>query len=225
MKKSYSDVIERMKQISQISTDSELAALLGVQKSSISAYKNRGIPKDKLTIFSQKYNIDQNWLETGQESDFDSIRIVNMQEPISSNTIRIEILEVEASAGNGYFLTHAEQGLLAQEFDVNFFREKFGRNNGNSLKIISVCGDSMSPTLASGDLLYVDISETYFSFDGLYVFTYDDQIFVKRLQKVGRKMLVISDNPAYDKWEITNDEGLFIHGRVVFSLPMEMRKW
>ena len=39
MKKIYLDIIERMKEISQSSTDSDLAMLLGVQKSSISAYK------------------------------------------------------------------------------------------------------------------------------------------------------------------------------------------
>ncbi|OOF51943.1 transcriptional regulator [Rodentibacter genomosp. 1] len=183
-------------------------------------------PKNILEI-AAALGVNAHWLKTGEgEPDSQSvIRVVNMQEPINQNTVRVEILEVEASAGNGVFLTGTEQGLLAQEFDIDFFREKFGRSNSNTLKIITVCGDSMYPTLSSGDILYVDISERSFSFDGLYVFTYGEQIFIKRLQKVGHKLLVISDNPAYEKWEITDDEGLFIHGRVVFSLPMEMRKW
>lgn len=228
MKKSYLDVIERMKEISESATDTELATLLGVQKSSISAYKNRGIPKDKLTIFSQKYNVDLSWLESGEgDSGFDSVRVVNLQEPLTDNTIRVEILDVEASAGNGSFLTRTEQGLLAQEFDLDFFRRQFGRKDAKNLKIIAVKGDSMSPTLESGDLLYVDVAENYFSVDGLYVFTFDDHTFIKRLQKVGREMWAISDNKSanYKDWIIPKDEPIYIHGRVVFSLPMKMKAW
>lgn len=156
----------------------------------------------------------------------DSVRVVNLHEPLASDTIRIEILDVEASAGNGAFLTRTEQGLLAQEFDLDFFRREFGRTDAKNLKIIAVKGDSMSPTLESGDLLYVDVSENYFSVDGLYVFTLADHTFIKRLQKRGREMWAMSDNKAqYEPWQIPQDEPLFIHGRVVFSLPMKMKKW
>ena len=227
MKKIYLDIIERMKEISQSSTDSDLAMLLGVQKSSISAYKNRGIPKDKLIIFSQKYNVDLNWLENGESNNgFDSVRVINLHDSEARNTVRVEILDIEASAGNGTFLTRAEQGLLAQEFDLDFFRRQFGRTDAKNLKIIAVKGDSMAPTLESGDLLYVDVAENYFSADGLYVFTFDEHTFVKRLQKRGREMWAMSDNKEkYEPWQIHTDDPIYIHGRVVFSLPMKMKRW
>ena len=165
MKKIYLDIIERMKEISQSSTDSDLAMLLGVQKSSISAYKNRGIPKDKLIIFSQKYNVDLNWLENGESNNgFDSVRVINLHDSEATNTVRVEI--------------------------------------------------------------YVDVAENYFSADGLYVFTFDDHTFIKRLQKRGRKMWAMSDNKEkYEPWQIHTDDPIYIHGRVVFSLPMKMKKW
>ncbi|HHE9975100.1 TPA: DNA-binding protein [Haemophilus influenzae] len=111
----------------------------------------------------------------------DTVCVVNLHEPLAKNTIRVEILDIEASAGNGTFLTRTEQGLLVQEFDLDFFRRQFGRTDAKNLKIIAVKGDSMAPTLESGDLLYVDVSENYFSADGLYVFTFDDHTFIKRL--------------------------------------------
>lgn len=181
-------------------------------------------PKNILEI-AAALNVDPHWLKTGDGDPDPSYRIVEVSEPQNPNTVRIDILDVEASAGNGAYLNPTEQGLLSQEFDLTFFRQQFGRADAKHLKLITVKGDSMSPTLESGDLLYVDISENYFAADGLYVFTFDGQTFIKRLQKVGKEMLVISDNPTYKEWTFTQDDDVFIHGRVIFSMPMKWRKW
>ena len=171
--------------------------------------------------------VDVHWLKTGEgKPDADAVRVVHLPDQAAENTVRVEILDIEASAGNGTFLTRAEQGLLAQEFDLDFFRRQFGRTDAKNLKIIAVKGDSMAPTLESGDLLYVDVSENYFSADGLYVFTFDDHTFIKRLQKRGREMWAMSDNKEkYEPWQIHTDDPIYIHGRVVFSLPMKMKRW
>ncbi|KMZ26014.1 transcriptional regulator [Haemophilus influenzae] len=202
--------------------------MVGVSQPAISdivSGKTRS-PKNIVEI-ATALGVDVNWLKTGEgEPNSDYIRVVSMYEPKVENTIRVEILDIEASAGNGSFLTRTEQGLLAQEFDLDFFRRQFERTDAKNLKIIAVKGDSMAPTLESGDLLYVDVSENYFSADGLYVFTFDDHTFIKRLQKRGREMWAISDNKEeYKEWEIKQDDPVYIHGRVVFSLPMKMKKW
>lgn len=181
-------------------------------------------PKNILEI-ATALNVDPHWLKTGEGDPDPSYRIVEVSEPQNPNTVRVDILDVEASAGNGAYLSPTEQGLLSQEFNLTFFRQQFGRADAKYLKLITVKGDSMAPTLESGDLLYVDISENYFAADGLYVFTFDGQTFVKRLQKVGKEMLVISDNPTYKEWTFTQDDDVFIHGRVIFSMPMKWRKW
>ena len=209
-------------------SQAELARLIGIKQPSVFKILNGETrnPKKILEI-ATALGVNAHWLKTGEgERDADVVRVVNLQEPIGENTIRIEILDVEASAGNGAFLTRSEQGLLAQEFDLDFFRRQFERTDAKNLKIIAVKGDSMAPTLESGDLLYVDVSENYFSADGLYVFTFDDHTFIKRLQKRGREMWAISDNKEeYKEWEIKQDDPVYIHGRVVFSLPMKMKKW
>ena len=205
-----------------------LAEQVGVSQQAIAKVVNGDTKSPKNIVeIATALGVDVNWLKTGEgEPNSDYIRVVSMYEPKVENTIRVEILDIEASAGNGSFLTRTEQGLLAQEFDLDFFRRQFGRTDAKNLKIIAVKGDSMAPTLESGDLLYVDVSENYFSADGLYVFTFDDHTFIKRLQKRGREMWAISDNKEeYKEWEIKQDDPVFIHGRVVFSLPMKMKKW
>lgn len=207
-------------------SQAELARLIGIKQPSvfkILSGETRN-PKKILEI-ATALNVDPHWLKTGEGDPDPSYRIVEVSEPQNPNTVRIDILDVEASAGNGAYLSPTEQGLLSQEFDLTFFRQQFGRTDAKHLKLITVKGDSMAPTLESGDLLYVDISENYFAADGLYVFTFDGQTFIKRLQKVGKEMLVISDNPTYKEWTFTQDDDVFIHGRVVFSMPMKWRKW
>lgn len=207
-------------------SQAELARLIGIKQPSVFKILNGETrnPKKILEI-ATVLNVDPHWLKTGEGDPDPSYRIVEVSEPQNPNTVRIDILDVEASAGNGAYLSPTEQGLLSQEFDLTFFHQQFGRADAKHLKLITVKGDSMAPTLESGDLLYVDISENYFAADGLYVFTFDGQTFVKRLQKVGKEMLVISDNPTYKEWTFTQDDDVFIHGRVVFSMPMKWRKW
>ena len=207
-------------------SQAELARLIGIKQPSVFKILNGETrnPKKILEI-ATVLNVDPHWLKTGEGDPDPSYRIVEVSEPQNPNTVRIDILDVEASAGNGAYLSPTEQGLLSQEFDLTFFHQQFGRADAKHLKLITVKGDSMAPTLESGDLLYVDISENYFAADGLYVFTFDGQTFIKRLQKVGKEMLVISDNPTYKEWTFTQDEDVFIHGRVVFSMPMKWRKW
>jgi len=207
-------------------SQAELARLIGIKQPSvfkILSGETRN-PKKILEI-ATALNVDPHWLKTGEGDPDPSYRIVEVSEPQKPNTVRIDILDVEASAGNGAYLSPTEQGLLSQEFDLTFFRQQFGRADAKHLKLITVKGDSMAPTLESGDLLYVDISENFFAADGLYVFTFDGQTFIKRLQKVGKEMLVISDNPTYKEWTFTQGDDVFIHGRVVFSMPMKWRKW
>ena len=205
-----------------------LAEQVGVSQQAIAKVVNGETksPKNILEI-ATALGVDPHWLKTGEgEPDSDFVRVVNLHDPAAANTVRVEILDIEASAGNGTFLTRAEQGLLAQEFDLDFFRRQFGRTDAKNLKIIAVKGDSMAPTLESGDLLYVDVAENYFSADGLYVFTFDDHTFIKRLQKRGREMWAMSDNKEkYEPWQIHTDDPIYIHGRVVFSLPMKMKRW
>lgn len=207
-------------------SQAELARMIGVKQPSIFKILSGQTlnPKNILEI-ATALNVDPHWLKTGEGDPDPSYRIVEVCEPQNPNTVRIDILDVEASAGNGAYLSPTEQGLLSQEFDLTFFRQQFGRADAKHLKLITVKGDSMAPTLESGDLLYVDISENYFAADGLYVFTFDGQTFIKRLQKVGKEMLVISDNPTYKEWTFTQDDDVFIHGRVIFSMPMKWRKW
>lgn len=75
------------------------------------------------------------------------------------------------------------------------------------LKMITGWGQSMAPTIKDRDPLLVDISIREFTGDGIYLFSHDDMLYVKRLQKKGKDRLkMISDNKHHDPEDIRIDD-------------------
>ena len=61
----------------------------------------------------------------------------------------------------------------------------------------------MVPTLEDGDLIVVDTRVMGFTYDGIYVFELDGQLYVKRCQRNrDRSVKVMSDNDNYDPFTI-----------------------
>ncbi|MBA1924499.1 helix-turn-helix transcriptional regulator, partial [Escherichia coli] len=101
----------------------------------------------------------------------------------------------------------------------------FGGRPANHIKVINVRGDSMCPTIEPGDLIFVDVSINQFDGDGIYVFGFDDKIYVKRLQMIPDKLLVISDNQIYREWGITseNEHRFMVFGKVLISQSQTLK--
>ncbi|GAA0469675.1 XRE family transcriptional regulator [Tatumella punctata] len=143
-------------------------------------------------------------------------------------THRVDVLDIQASAGPGTYLTHDfVEKVRAIEYTSEEAKALFNGRSLDSVKVISANGDSMSGTIEAGDLLFVDISIKMFEGDGIYTFLYDDTAHVKRLQKMKDKLLVISDNKNYTPWDpIERDEmnRVVIFGKVIGSMPQTYRK-
>lgn len=96
------------------------------------------------------------------------------------------------------------------------------RANPSDLCLIDVDGESMEPTLRTGDMILLDRRKArVVPCDGIYVLRMRESLIVKRLQKLpGNKAKVTSDNPAYGEFFLSLDaqnEELSIIGRVVWS--------
>lgn len=135
--------------------------------------------------------------------------------PFEDPSIVIDVLDVDASAGNGSAGDLVE--VVSKLYYVpEQFHLYFNGVDPEYLRVINIRGDSMSPTFTSGDMIFVDIGITRFDGDGVYVFTYKGHLYVKRLQMTGDKLIVISDNTTYKQWEIDehNFDTLYIQGKV-----------
>lgn len=116
---------------------------------------------------------------------------------------RVEILDISASAGSGQIVSSDFVEMVrAIEYSQRQGRDMFGGKPDSVIKVITVNGDSMSGTIEPGDQIFVDISVNTFEGDGIYVFTYNDTLHVKRLQMLKDRLLVLSDNQKYRSWSV-----------------------
>ncbi|QJI32726.1 S24 family peptidase [Pseudomonas sp. ADAK18] len=84
------------------------------------------------------------------------------------------------------------------------------------LKMITGWGQSMAPTIKDRDPLLVDITIREFTGDGIYLFSHDEMLYVKRLQKKGKdRFKMISDNKHHDPEDI-RVEDTHILARVLY---------
>lgn len=132
----------------------------------------------------------------------------------------VPLYDVRASAGHGAILN--QENILDY---LAFKRDWLHRELGaipSDLYLINVDGESMEPTLRSGDLILVDPRGAgEIPRDGVYVLRMDGTLLVKRLQRLpGRRVKVSSDNTAYESFELDLDhwvDDLAIIGRVVWT--------
>ena len=112
--------------------------------------------------------------------------------------------------------------VKAVEIDPDYAKKMFGGRKASSLGLVTAVGDSMLGTIDPGSLVVLDVTVRSFLSDGIYAFTFGDTMHIKRLQSMGNKMMVISDNSVYEKWEIneTNESELHIEGFVVGKWEM-----
>ncbi|WP_336658173.1 helix-turn-helix transcriptional regulator [Leclercia adecarboxylata] len=139
---------------------------------------------------------------------------------------RVDVMDVSASAGNGNSTRDFIEVISSIEYVTEEARNLFGHRPANQVKLINVRGDSMQGTIEPGDLIFVDVGVNHFDGDGIYVFDFSGDIFVKRLQKIKTQLHVLSDNPLYREWQITDAEMDMLHvcGKVLLSQSQQFRR-
>ena len=125
---------------------------------------------------------------------------------------------IAVSAGPGSLVTE-ELGKPYFAFDERWLRSLTPTPPAR-LSVVRVEGDSMSPTLNSGDDILVDLGDCAERLrDGIYVLRADDALMVKRIaiQPVSRRVTVRSDNPAYPDWPDCGIDEINCVGRVIWA--------
>lgn len=125
------------------------------------------------------------------------------------------------------FQVGAESGSLVeseQAVDFVSFKEEWVRSclrvPRENLALLTVKGDSMSPTLNDGDLILIDLRSSRLEDSAIYVIEFADALLVKRIQrKLDGSVVIKSDNPVYEPEVIARENvaDLQIVGRVVWT--------
>lgn len=206
----------------------KLSAILGLSASTIDGYR-RGvkIPKfETLAFIQDRYRISLDWIVDGLDGPFtDHRREEALVAPLRSAEPGMgheggalppsEFVFIPQMAGTICNGELAPDGMT--EMRIAFRRDWIARKGlPQNMSIIKVQGDSMEPTLLSGDLVLVDHSKDATTRGGLFAITIDREILIKRIQPLmDSKLLVISDNEKYTALEM-EAENIHINGKVIW---------
>lgn len=138
----------------------------------------------------------------------------------SASVYKVEVLDIKASAGTGVMVRDEFiETIKSIEYTADEARAIFGARHPEHIKMIAVNGDSMSGTFEPRDQIFVDVNHDYFDGDGIYIFTLDEKLYIKRLQLQHNRIAVISDNKKYETWYIDKqaEAGLHIVAKVLVS--------
>ena len=190
-------------------SQAQLGEKIGLSQQSVAKIENGETQQPrKIKEIAFALGVTQRWLQLGADGsrrseEIESNAVRSIAEHDCENKYRIEVLDLTLSAGPGaYMLSEFVEVLAAIEFTTEHARALFGSRQSNDVKVMTIDGDSMYPTIKSGDRLFFDVSVREFKTDGVYAFVYGKTFHVKRLQMQGVKLAVLSDNPHLEKWFI-----------------------
>ncbi|MEW6708275.1 MAG: S24 family peptidase [Candidatus Riflebacteria bacterium] len=137
----------------------------------------------------------------------------------SPNLCHLPILDLRASCGPGaYIESEAVQAVFSAT--ASWIRRELGANP-EDLSLVFADGDSMADTIKPEEIVIVDRSKARRPSDGIWVFLYDEGLFIKRLQFMpGKQIKVKSDNPHYEQYVLSPDDSFRLLGRVIAALPL-----
>lgn len=211
-------------------TQKALGDLVGVSQAAIQKIETgKANQTTKLVEIANALGVMPDWLSSGEgmmHNDGKQPRAA-LATNASSDIFRVDVLDLTVSAGPGSFMiSEFVEVLHAIEFTNEHARSLFGNRAQHDVKVMTVDGDSMCPTIQSGDRLFFDVSVRNFKVDGVYAFVFGQHFHVKRLQMQGLKLAVLSDNPAYKDWYVTEDnhDQLYIMGKALIHESIAYNK-
>jgi len=206
----YRSVGERIKSIRGLKSQEEFGKELGLSQVDISRIERGEVKPTPELLYNICINYGKGfpWILTGKEEPC-------VAEPIVPYGDFVFVPHVSGRIGAG-------GGLVADntiEMRIAFRREWIQQKGSpQNMSLIRVAGDSMEPTLRSGDIVLIDHDRNYVDpHGGIYAIVMDDEIVLKRLQVLypAKKIKVISDNPRYEPSEIEVEQ-IKINGKVIW---------
>lgn len=226
--KSFSERLQHVAHIREID-QVDIADTLGKNKSAVSKWWNGKItPGTKnMRSLSDLFKCDYSWLLTGQGEPFpdrytppagDAINFNLGKKAPQNNMVSISYIEENyASAGKGIINYDAAKEVM--QFDRNFLISQFGPTDFENVHIIHALGDSMTPAIVSGDMLFVNPGEKDIVTGTVYVLVVGEETMVKRVERnpLSGELTLLSDNVKYAPIEILKDDldKVYVIGRVL----------
>ena len=204
-------LIKRVSHATGISSQSELAKELEINRSGIThARNNNKIPDKWIVKLYKNFGFNPQWLESGIGKIF-----INTSSQDDIEFKYIPKVAARLSAGTGSF--ESEENIT----DYLSFQTKWlaGKGAANSMVAMEVFGQSMEPVIKEGDTVLIDQSQKKILAGAIYAVGVEDTILIKRLEKHPDKLVLSSDNKDYEPIYLQREETdkVRIIGKVIWS--------
>jgi phage repressor protein C with HTH and peptisase S24 domain len=189
---------ERVAQATGVRTLSELADLLGVNRSAVTqARKKDSVPATWLLHLYRRKGLNPDWLEGGPGPD-----IVALDPQGNQRHRAVPKVKARLCAGGGSFEVASEiEGFYS--FENGWLQRK---GEADQMVLMDVFGHSMEPEIKEGDTVLVDQSQKDVIAGAIYAVGIDDTIMVKRLEKHPYKLVLLSDNTEFAPIFLSTEE-------------------
>lgn len=204
-KKSDKERCERLREAIRIGGGNTAVSMaIKISKTTLSTYANgRDMKAGTAVAIAEACGVSLEWLLAGRgEMSRGVIQSTTSQDKESDfEAISVPFLRSEASAGKG--LVPVEWGNEKNvRIPVEFLRNLLGTIPKN-IFFMRVRGDSMQPTIHTGDTVIVHHIPSGTLRDGVYAISVNGMAMVKRLGlKNPSTYSVISDNPFYERFDV-----------------------
>lgn len=183
----YSKLIDTLqKLINRKPSQKELGKIIGKAQTAISgrAERDSEFSDDEIKLIEQAYNV---LIITG-----------------SNDKVKVDYYpDVLGSCGTGVFIQSQEKEVI--EVPKNAFWTDISLSKHYFM--INAYGNSMQPVILDGDKLLIEKYEDEQIIDNrIYVFCYNNEIFIKRLAKNINQLMIMSENEDFDTIKLQKDE-------------------
>jgi phage repressor protein C with HTH and peptisase S24 domain len=183
----------------------QLAELAGVPRSfiyDIMRGRSKRPARESLARVAEILKVDVDWLIAG-------IGQVEGDMPVAlkadDDFVHIRLAGPRASMGGGAVVEESEEETdRTYQFRRSWIEQHLGVKPPN-LRLLHVEGDSMVPTLLSGDMVLVDMTRRMPNPPGIFVLNDGMGLVAKRIEAVPNsdppRIRILSDNPVYRPYE------------------------
>ena len=138
----------------------------------------------------------------------------NFSKQDDSKIVSIDVIDM-GGTNKGRF-EQIRKNIIGKEILSHELLYQYCSAQPENLMIFKVTGDAMSPTINSGDFVWVDISYVVPSSDGIYMISTNSDTIIKRIQinPFDNSADISSDNPSYKTINVKDIKSLNICGKI-----------
>ena len=191
-------------------TQAEIGRALDIDRSSVNMRIKRGteIKISEIKKLAEYFRVSENAILSDERSNtmvniggivFDAEKLTTKQEAVEV----IYYPDIYASCGNGVLVQSENCKKISVPRSV-FFTKVY---DNKTYFVITAYGNSMSPFIEDNDKLIVEKYEGEQIIDNrAYLFSYENEIFIKRLVKNVNQLVIISDNKDFDVIKLSGED-------------------